>query len=293
MIRRQLYRARRRWWPRHGWKGLVRRPAHRLRWTFSSRGSIARRTDARLQLDGYFWLFVLGVTNSGTSILTRLLGSHPEVRILPTEGQYLTGALPMAADFSVAREWTNRPDVFHLTEQSDPGPALRARYDWAYYLPARPGIAVEKSTPNTIRSRWLQKNFPPARFVGIMRHPYAVCEGIRRRTGMELAAAATQWAKANELMLADSAYLDHFLLVSYEEMTERPAELLARLQEFLGLETPFERTLLEAPIEMHNLDDRPQPLQNMNPRSVERLSPEDIATIDRLAGPVMQRLGYS
>jgi hypothetical protein len=292
MIRRQLYRARRRWWPRHGWKGLVRRPPHRLRWALSSRASLERYTDKRLHLDGYFWLFILGVTNSGTSILQRLLGSHPEVRMLPTEGQYLTDALPLAADYGVTREWTKRPDVFHLTEESDPGPALRARYDWAYYFPARSGIAVEKSTPNTIRSRWLQQNFPPARFVGITRHPYAVCEGIRRRTGMDLADAAAQWATANELMLADSERLDHFLLVTYEEMTERPAELLARLQEFLGLETPFEPAMLSAPIEMHNLDDKPQPLQNMNPRSIERLSPEDIATIDRLAGPVMRRLGY-
>jgi hypothetical protein len=110
---------------------------------------------------------------------------------------------------------------------------------------------------------------------------------------MDLADAATQWAAANELMLADAERLEHFLLVSYEEMTERPAELLARLQEFLGLATPFEPSLLQAPIEMHNIDDKPQPLQNMNPRSVERLSAEDLATIDRAAGPVMQRLGYS
>jgi Sulfotransferase family len=293
MIRRAAYRARHRWWPRNGWKGLYGRPVHRVRWALRGREALERYTGRALELDGWFWLFVMGQTNSGTSILTRFLGSHPAVRIMPTEGQYLTDALPMAADYGVKREWTKRLDVFHLTEESDPSPALRARYDWSYYLPHRPGIAVEKSTPNAIRSRWLQANFAPARFVGIVRHPYAVCEGIRRRTGMAIGDAAAQWAQANELMLADSERLDHFLLVTYEDLTERPDEVLAKLQAFLGLDTPFDRTLLESPIAMHNVHDRPQPLQNMNPKSFERLSDEDKAEIDRAAGPMMARLGYA
>jgi Sulfotransferase family len=291
-LRVALWRARERWWPRYGVTGVVRRPVHRVRWATRSPESIERWLDRRLALDGYFWLFVLGVTNSGTSILNRLLDAHPEVRILPTEGQWLTDALPLAKQFDVRRKWTERLDVFHMTEESDPMPALRAKYDWAYHYGPGPGILVEKSPPNTLRSRWLQKNFAPSRFAAIIRHPYAVCEGIRRRSKVGIEEAARQWAKANEVMLADSEHLEHFHLVTYENLTERPDEELERFRTFLSLATPFDRSVVDTPIAMHNVTGKPQRLQNLNHTSLERLSDEEIATIDRIAGPMMTRLGY-
>ena len=292
-VRVALYWARKRWWPRYGPRGLVRRPVHRLRWGLLGPARIAPWVDRRLQMEGYFWLFLCGVTNSGTTILARVIGSHPEVRVLPTEGQWLTGALPLEREYGVRRESTKRLDVFHLTEESDPAPALRMKYDWSYHFERRPGIALEKSTPNALRTRWLQANFRPSRFIGIVRHPYAACEGIRRRTGMEIEAAARQWARANEVMLDDGERLERFLLVTYEDLTERPEEELERLQRFLDLETPFDRAALDSPLDLHNMTGRPSPLQNFNLKSVERLSSEEMATIDRVAGPVMARLGYA
>lgn len=276
----------------YGVEGLWRRPVHRARWALRSPEALERWVDRRLALGDDYWLFLLGVSNSGTTILTRLLASHPALRVLPKEGQALTDAVPSANRFGLGRRWTERLDLFHLTEESDPAPALRAKYDWAYHFERRPGILVEKSPPNAVRTRWLQANFRPARFLAITRHPYAVCEGMRRRSKATIEDAARQWATANEVMLADAEKLEHFLLLSYEELTERTDETLERMRAFLGLELPFDRSVAERPLRMVNVEGEPRPLQNFNLKSLERLTEEEIATIDRIAGPMMERLGY-
>src|SRR5436190_2119392 len=51
---------------------------------------LSRWVDRRLRLGENFWLFVLGVNNSGTTALAKILESHPSVRTLPAEGHFLT-----------------------------------------------------------------------------------------------------------------------------------------------------------------------------------------------------------
>jgi hypothetical protein len=143
-----------------------------------------------------------------------------------------------------------------------------------------------------VRARWLQANFRPARFIGIVRHPYAVCEGIRRREGLSIEEAALHWVRGNEIMLDDAGHLEHFLLVTYEEFATRPETELDRIEEFLGLEEPLDRSVLEQPLPFHNVDGRVQRLTNLNAKSLERLAPGEIEMIDRIAGPLMERLGY-
>jgi hypothetical protein len=267
-------------------------PAHRLRWRLSDPSGIERWTERRLALDGGYWLFVLGINNSGTTILAELLCSHPEIRSLPGEGQYLTRALPAPLRLSVPRLWTERLDAFRWTETSEAGLASRVRYDWSHFAERGSGILLEKSPPNTVRARWLQEHFRPSRFVALVRHPYPVCEGIRRRTGCTIREAARHWVRGNEILLEDLDRLHRSLWLTYEELTDQPEEQLERLEAFLELRTLFDRRVLDEPIRSHNIYGEPQPLQNMNARSLEHLSPEDAEAIDGIARALMQRLGY-
>jgi hypothetical protein len=266
--------------------------AHDLHWHLMPRDYLAAWTRERLQLDGNYWLFILGLNNSGTTLLVDLLKTHPRMRWLPNEGQYLTSALPLPRDYGVPRRFAERLDVFHWTEASDPAPALRIQYDWAMHYQPRPGILLEKSPPNALRSRWLQQNFRPSRFLAITRHPYAVCEGIRRREGHSIEKAARHWALANEWMLDDITHLEHCLFISYEDLCHRPQDYLLQLQGFLGLEVPFDPQVLATPRRIHNIDGTPELIRNFNERSLQQLSACDLATIDRIVGPLMERLGY-
>jgi len=125
-----------------------------------------------------------------------------------------------------------------------------------------------------------------------VRHPYAVCEGVRRREGLPIEEAALHWRRGNEIMLDDAESLERFLLVTYEGFAAHPQEELDRIESFLELEEPFDRDVLEEPLPHHNVDGRVQRLTNLNEKSLERLAPDEIETINRVAGPLMERLGY-
>src|ERR1019366_4959321 len=138
----------------------------------------------------------------------------------------------------------------------------------------------------------MQQNFRPSRFLGIIRHPYAVCEGIRRREGHTIEEAALHWVRSNECLLDDGTQLQHFLCFRYEDLCRQPAEHLRKIEDFLELDTPFDRNGLTTPRHIHNIDATPQLIHNFNERSLQQLSTADTALIDRIAGPLMERLGY-
>ena len=265
---------------------------HQLNWYLQDREYILRWTNKQLQLDSYYWLFVLGINNSGTTMLSKILSSHPLIRSLPSEGQKLTSALPKSSDYGVTRLWSSRPDIFYWTEDSDPEPAIRASYDWAYFYETRPGILMNKSPQHSLRSLWLQRNFQPSRFLAIARSPYAVCEGIKRRQGYSIEAAAQHWKSTYERILADKEHLKSFCLLKYEDFCADPIQEIERIEQFLDLSIPFERSLLKQPVNAHNMDTRPQVIQDFNAKSLERLSPQEIEKIGAIAAPVMAQLGY-
>ncbi len=264
---------------------------HHLRWQCCGPQAIQRWIDERLGLEDHAWIFIAGCNNSGTTLLREVLGSHPEIRALPREGQVLTDTLPTPTRLGVPRLFGKRLDVFRWTEESDAAPALRAKYDWARYFPRRPGHLLVKSPEDTVRTRWLQRNFAPARFVAIVRSAYAVCEGTRRRSGHSLADAALHWASVNECLLEDLAHLQRALLLRYEDFCARPRECLADIQRSLELGAAFPAEALQAR-RVHNIDRSQSTIRDFNAKSMERLSRADLDVINAVAGPVMSRLGY-
>jgi hypothetical protein len=284
------------WGFRRQVRHLLEGPArlgHELRWRVRSQDEIERWISERLALDGYYWLFVLGLNNSGTTMLADILGRHPRIRTLPEEGQWLTRVFPLSKDLGTPRAYTKRLDVFRWEEDHDPAPALRARYDWALYYDRRPGALLEKSTPHSLRSRWIQRNFRPARFVTITRDPFAVCEGIRRRSGQSIEDAARHWTIGHEILLEDMPHLERCLLLTYEQLCDDLGATLERLESFLDLETPFDRASLSRPMRAPIAGGVQEAVRSQNAWSVSRLTAAEIETITRIAGPVMARLGYS
>ncbi len=265
---------------------------HQLRWYISSSSHLAQWTERQLQVSPNFWLFIIGLNNSGTTMLSRILDSHPLIRSMPKPGGKLTNALPRLTNSRVGRNWTQGVESHQLEEEWSHKIALRIQYDWAHYYASRPGILLEKSPKHTLKASWFQDHFCPSRFLAVVRNPYAVCEGIRRRVGIRIEDAAIHWTKGNQRLLEEMKHLDHCLLFTYEEFCAQPAEQLRQIQKYLGLESPFDSSLSSRPVAAHNIVGAPQMIRNLNTLSLDRLSREDIAVIDRIAGPLMEQFGY-
>lgn len=295
-IRRRLPRPLRLWFWRkklRQWRTFPGRMAHDLRWNACPTPRARKQLSEKVSAQPDTWCFVLGINNSGTTMLSSLLEQLPGIDALPAEGQQLSFALPRSGEFDVSRIWGNHLEYFRLTEDQDGTPAQRLKYDWSFHLPRRPRVAMVKGTQNSVRSVWIQRQFPDTRFIAIVRHPFAVCEGIHRRAGSSLVLAAQHWKAANEVLLNDLEKLQRSMLIRYEDLCEHPQQVLREMAEFLDLEANGLGHILDQPLHAPTETGKPMVITNQNHASIGRLSTEDKDLIARITGPVMQRLDYT
>lgn len=235
------------------------------------------------------WVFLVGCFNSGTTLLHDLLAEHPQIDTMPEEGQFLTDQLTVPREVGLRRLWALDPEKFWLDESGGRDINVkRLKRHWGSHFndPSRL-VLLEKTPANAARTRWLQAHFEGAVFIGIIRDGRAVAEGIRRKTGHALDLAARQWARSNEIMLRDFEHLQRKRLIRYEDLTARPEAILDELVAFLELEPVS--IALNRPWKIH---EQTASIRNMNPRSMEALTAEELLVIEREAGDMLRTAGY-
>jgi hypothetical protein len=240
------------------------------------------------------WAFVIGCYNSGTTLLAEVLGTHPRISALPDEGQYLTDQIKADHELGLSRMWVKREDLYRLTE-TDAGPDVqRLKKEWGMRLDTGKPILLEKSPPNAARTLWLQEHFEDAHFIAIIRNGYAVAEGIRRKARPShperwpLEDCAYAWKRVNEVIAEDSSKLRNFIWVKYEDFADKTPETLNRIFAFLGIPGDPELNMSRE----WAIHERREAISNLNEESIGRLSPEDVAVINRVAGEALARFGY-
>lgn len=237
------------------------------------------------------WVFIVGCYNSGTTLVHDLLATHPHIGSMPDEGQFLQDQLPVPRDMGLRRLWALEPDRFCLDETGGSRIDVeRLKRQWgAHFNDATRPVLLEKSPTNAARTRWLQRHFENAYFIGIVRDGRAVVEGIRRKTGHDLEHAALQWARSNEIMLRDFDHLSRALVVRYERLTVAADAVLDEIAVFLRL-PPLSAGIADRAWRIH---EQTSVVRNMNDESIARLHPGDLSVIDHVAGTMLSRLGYS
>lgn len=214
-------------------------------------------------------LFIVGVPRSGTTLLSRLLGSHPEVTISP-ETHYFprhyeeTSAALLRSPSEAWSFWDELLDddyiqAFELTPQE------RARLrDWweEHGGPTSHRLILEGLLRTWAKrhqaSRWGEKTprhheyvpqikdlFPTAQIIYVVRDPRDVALSLRKVPwGTDnLVQALARWARYEELAQAyTDRWPDTFHEVRYEDILDEPASSLRTLCEAINL--PFRETML-------------------------------------------------
>lgn len=245
------------------------------------------------------WVFMGGCYNSGTTILREMIGAHPEVASLPREGVEMTDAFPDLESDGWIRMWfRNSEKVCDVTPEA----AERAKRDWSLWWQRGATAFLEKSIVHGAWMPSLDSRFPNAKFIGVIRNGYCVCEGIQRRarpTGKarEIVGVDTypitevgrQWNYANEVLERDSKSVKNYLEVRYEDFAKNPTETIERVFKFIGVRSNV-ATLHESG--MVRIGNRVFDIRNQNSQSLGQLTAEDRIALWGVIGSRMTKLGY-
>ena len=252
-------------------------------------------------------IFIFGCPNSGTTILWEAMKSHEGVSGPDIEGQDLEGMPRQMRHYmgnSTFRLWAHYlfaqgeeivPGsnlTYYVTENNwteDAETQLRQAYENHFDPETR---LCDKSPAHALRARFLQRCFPDADFVAIVRDGYAVSEGIRRKREFDpdrpkyrglrtrIEDAAYQWNKSNEIIASyeELRFLDRLLTIKYEDLVQNTEETLHRVLNFCGLDKcDFRIPVFSA---------------GKNEEQIARLSAYEIEVISEIATPMLRRFGY-
>lgn len=185
-------------------------------------------------------LFVVGLPRSGTTLLERMLGNHPDVRLAGELSDF-----PQQYSWEVDRFITEAPEPdlarAKSVDFSSLGRNYLARTAWrtegAKYL-------VDKLPNNLVNAGLIRKSLPAAKIICLRRSGMDSCfstfkhlfSGGAYPYSYSVAEMARHYRRFNRLVLHWQATIpDAFLCVDYEELVEKADETLSRVARFCGL----------------------------------------------------------
>jgi hypothetical protein len=250
-------------------------------------------------------LFIICPNNSGSTFLKNVLATSQQTWNLDKEGQHSVGfAGPNTRSLKAGLVWSTRPEwVQKLTDKDayDWPKITKAWYFCSFGLNPNATVFITKSPPFLLSIEKLHQNFKQAKFIFMVRNPYAVIEGICRNRGgrdldsqleSELRAIASQqivnclaWQKQNL-----QNYGQDNLFFTYEQMCDQPQQTEQKIKHWLPILSDL---TLQQTISVKGQYD--EPLRNMNAQQIQRLTQKDIKIINQVLRPhqdLLAEFGY-
>lgn len=217
------------------------------------------------------YLFILGATHAGTTLLNEILSSSKNASSNNNEHTREGQLLPTVTDhmFAHKRQWE---EDLHFDWHF-------IRHEWRKYWDVTRKVLIEKSPPNLLRAREIESVFEPAYFLIFVRNPYAHCETFLRKNNFSPFEAATFVVKTLDFQKRNLKELKRTVLIRYETLVDDPEsfkkDLTAFLPELEDVETTGE-------FKAHNYYQRPQKLRNFNAEKIARLTSSDFEGINQV-----------
>ena len=236
-------------------------------------------------------LFLLCPNNSGSTYLSRAIAQSRHVWSLEKEGQHVFGfAGPHTLDSKWPLIWASSDEALAVFADRSAFDWERSRKAWYFLATAKTDAASvfhTKAPPFLLHARDLSETFENARFVLMVRDPYAALEGILRRKqrhktisrNLDLAeAGARHLLKCLEIQRANIDLLGEAAIAfTYEELCAGPEEMAHRIE---ALVPALDDLDLSQRLSIKGTYD--EPLRNMNEEQIARLSPEEISAATRV-----------
>lgn len=247
-------------------------------------------------------VLIMGAERSGTTLLRLILDVHPHIAIGPESGflraVHTTLDIP---NWNFGANWFERFGI----ERPDMVRRLADLYDGIFSEYAA-GRGKRRWGDKTPLHRWLaglaDELYPEAQFIGIVRHPGAMCLS-RARWGYDLSANVKMWNLAAHLLTADRDRFgpERYRIIRYEDLVRSPEPVLRGIVDFLG--EPWSEDLLRHH-EIHAEREEPE-VTDGGTRTARPIDPSaldawleeaddgDIAAVAEGTSPWRERFGYT
>jgi len=243
------------------------------------------RTIANQLRTGARHLFLLSPPLSGSTAITQLIETSPNVSVFPGkgEGQHLREARNIL--FGDER-WN--PDL--------PIDWVKVRNIFFQYWSPFKSIRFEKSPPNIVRAIELERVFRNSLFLVTLRNPYAQIEGLLRRQwqfnkyGPQSSplfpvtpkVAAEFWIKTAKFQMYNLEHLGNTCFFSYEELAEKSDDTIRRITNFLP---ELGELNIESEFTAHNITGKPiSGFKNLNQQKIQNLTEQQLEEINLVLG---------
>jgi len=180
----------------------------------------------------------------GTSLLHEIIRAHPEISGFEgtgapeDEGQHLQTVYEPASGFGGPGKFVFDPGS-HMDELHPYATEENAKIifeQWSRYFNLSCRFLVEKSPPNIVRTRFLQKLFPGSKFILIMRHPLAVSYATRKWSRTSIQSLLEHYLLAHEIATRDFQALGSAYVLKYEDLVVETQGVTNNIFSYLGLE---------------------------------------------------------
>ena len=269
-------------------------------------------------------VFVVGMPRSGTTLLSSLLGAHPDLVIAP-ETHYFTRCWTGEA----IRGWA---DVERMLDRLDQQPGVRdmalSDEEWATIrerlrtleAPTHAdilGMLLHTYAAQTDASAWGEKTpdhlrlvpemarqFPEAVFVAIIRDPRDVCLSLRSMPWSRSTLPEQAWTWRTYAALVDRYRTDYdgrFFDLRYEDLIADPKSVLRDVCAFL--EMPFHESMLRSrEQEAQPFDAEREPWKQNSGRRIDasnrekwrtRMPEAERVLVEWIAGRRLSAYGYA
>lgn len=246
-------------------------------------------------------IFILCMNNSGSTLLQKILATSnvvlqfPEKNGIPTSSEghnVAANYMPHPREYGVLGIWTERPEIFQNSSLYN-WPKIKESWteEWKRSGSLDGKLLLEKSSPNSIRISLIEENFPESYFISMMRNPYAVCEGIRRRQGYTLGRATNHWGKVARYHMQALEGMKNIIHISYEDLCQNQDQVCEKINYFIP---GINLQKFDKKFSGHHsvLGSQPLEVTNLNNLQIKNLSKSDISSINSVLKNYAKEIKY-